>query len=81
VSLGSILLVAAIQLITLLAPVLAGLTGVISGGLAGLTSIVAWALLGVPLSYAAIDVLHATAASSKARAASAARATSSVLTT
>ena len=57
--LGSILLVTAIQLATLLAPIAAGLAGLSSGGVAGLASVLAWAGLGLPLSYGVIDRVQA----------------------
>jgi hypothetical protein len=81
VSLGSILLVIAIQLTALLAPLAIGLAGAISGGVAGLASIALWALLGVPASYGVIDLARATAAMEKRRAALPTRATDSPLTT
>ena len=57
--LSGILLVIAIQVVALLVPVAAGLSGLISGGLAGLASIVAWAGVGVPASYVVIDRIQA----------------------
>ena len=54
-SLGGFLTVVTIQLAALAAPILLGLTGEISGGVAGLASVVMWFVLGVPLSYTAID--------------------------
>jgi len=59
VGLDGTLLVIAIQLAALLAPLGAGLAGWLSGGLAGLASIVAWAGLGVPASYAISDKVQA----------------------
>jgi hypothetical protein len=55
VSLGGLLAVVVIQLAALLAPLGAGLTGVISGEAAGFASITAWFFLGVPVSYAFVD--------------------------
>ena len=63
VSLGGMLVVVCIQLATLVAPLAIGLTGAISGGVAGVTSILAWALIGVPASYAFVDLRNAIASS------------------
>ena len=54
-SLGGFLTVVFIQLAALAAPILLGLTGEISGAIAGLGSVVLWFVLGVPLSYTAMD--------------------------
>lgn len=55
--LGRILLVLLIQLLALLAPVALGLAGLISAAAAGLTSTLVWFVVGIPLSYAAADLL------------------------
>lgn len=52
-----LLTAAAIQLVVLLIPLVAGMVGLISGGIAGLTAVLGWFVLGIPLSYAAIDRL------------------------
>jgi hypothetical protein len=62
VSLRALLLTAAIQLAAVLAPIAAGLAGVISGNIAGLTSVLAWFVVGVPVSYAIVDVRRRPAA-------------------
>lgn len=69
-SLGGILVVVVIQLLALLIPIACGLTGIMSGGVAGLTSILAWALVGVPASYAIVD-LHRALSAAKSRYAAA----------
>ena len=56
VSLGGLLAVIFIQLGIVLGPLALGVVGLISGGTAGLASIGAWFLLGIPLSYSAIDI-------------------------
>ena len=55
-SLGGLLTVIIIQLGILLVPLAPGVAGLISGGTAGLASIGAWFLLGIPLSYSAVDI-------------------------
>ena len=55
-SLGGLLTVIIIQLGIVLGPLALGVVGLISGGTAGLASIGAWFLLGIPLSYSAIDI-------------------------
>jgi hypothetical protein len=52
-----LLTAAAIQLFVFFLPLGAGITGLLSGGLAGLTAVLGWFVLGIPLSYAAIDAL------------------------
>jgi len=81
VSLGSILLVVTTQLLTLLAPLALGLTGVITGGVAGLLSLTAWALIGVPLSYTVLDFMRAASRAVRSRETASAGATTSALTT
>jgi hypothetical protein len=56
VSLGDLLAILCLQLAALLAPLALGMTGLISGGTAGLASITAWFLVGIPLSYAVVDM-------------------------
>ena len=55
-SLGGLVAVFLCQLAALLAPLALGVAGLISGGTAGLTSIAAWFLVGIPLSYASLDI-------------------------
>jgi hypothetical protein len=55
---GHLLAAAAIQMIVFFIPLAAGIAGVVSGGLAGLTAVAGWFVLGIPLSYAAIDALR-----------------------
>jgi hypothetical protein len=71
VSLGGICVIVIIQLLALLVPIACGLKGIMSGGIAGLTSILAWALIGVPASYAVIDLRQAMRVSAKSRYAAA----------
>ena len=71
--LDSILLVIAIQLVALLAPLAAGVAGLISGGMAGLVSILAWAGFGLPVSYGIIDRIQAAEKARRARLAAAQR--------
>jgi hypothetical protein len=52
-----LLAAATIQVIVLFIPLVAGIADVISGGAAGFTAVVGWFLVGIPLSYAAIDRL------------------------
>ena len=70
-SLGGILLVALVQLAALLIPLAIGLSGLISGSVAGLTSVLAWAVVGVPTSYAVVDVWQTFRASARSRYAAA----------
>ncbi len=65
---GDLLTAAAIQLVVLLLPLAAGIIGLISGGLAGLLAVVGWFVIGVPVSYLAIDALAARRPSLEARA-------------
>jgi hypothetical protein len=54
---GYLLTAGAIQLFVLFLPLTAGIAGLISGGLAGLIAVVGWFVLGIPLSYTAVDAL------------------------
>jgi len=80
VGLDSILLVIAIQLVALLAPLAAGIAGLIPGGVAGLVSILAWAGFGLPVSYGIIDRIQATEKARRARLAAARRHARTALT-
>ena len=55
-SLGGLLTVIFIQLGIVLGPLALGVVGLISGGAACLASLGAWFLLGIPLSYSAVDI-------------------------
>ena len=64
---GGLLTVFVIQLAALLAPLAIGLTGLISGATAGLASILAWFILGIPLSYGAVETQSAPRAEMQSR--------------
>jgi hypothetical protein len=66
-----LLTAAAIQLVVLFLPLAAGVVGLISGGMAGLSAVLTWFVLGIPLSYAAIDRLARARAHERPRVASA----------
>ena len=55
-SFGGLLTVIFIQLGIVLGPLALGVVGLISGGAACLASLGAWFLLGIPLSYSAVDI-------------------------
>lgn len=55
-SLGGLVAIFLCQLAALIVPLALGIAGLISGGTAGLMSIAAWFLVGIPISYAAVDI-------------------------